>query len=101
MPNIYVGTLTGDVPSMAGVGTASEIIVPENVTRVGLMVTNISDQTIYLGFGQTATLKAGVVITPGGGAWSMDEYSYTKEAVTAIAHEGTLVIAFQEFINRA
>lgn len=82
---------------MAGVGTASEIVVPENNNRVGLSVTNISDQTIYLGIGFTATLKAGIVLTPGGGAWSMDEYSYSKQAITAIGHTSTLVIAFQEF----
>lgn len=96
-----IGTVSGSVPSMAGVGTTSERIVAENYSRVGLMITNISDGTVYLGIGNTATLKAGIVLNAGGGAWSMDDYSYSKEAITAIAHSGTLVIAFQEFVNLA
>lgn len=101
MPNLSVGTISGNVPSMAGVGTVSEIIVPENTSRVGLVVTNISDQTIYLSVGQTSTLRAGLVLNPAGGAWSMDDYTYSKDAITAIAHSSTLVVAFQEFVNRA
>ena len=84
---------------MAGVGTVSEIVVPANIDRVGLIITNIAEGTIYLGVDKTSTLKAGIVLTPGGGAWSMDEYSYNNGAITAIAHSGTLVIAFQEFIR--
>ena len=99
MPDFHVGTINAQVPSAAGVGTVSEVIVAENVDRVGLMITNISDGTIYLGIGNTATLKAGIVITPGGGAWSMDEYSYSNQAITAIAHSSTLIIAFQQFIR--
>lgn len=101
MPNIYTGTITGNVPSMVGVGTVSEVIIAENNQRVGLIVTNISDGTIYLGIGNTATLRAGIVLNSGGGAWSMDDYTYSKDAITAIGHSSTLVVAFQEFVNRA
>ena len=101
MPNILVSTSSASEPANGGVGTASEIVVPENTTRVGLTMVNISSETIYLGIGQTSTLKAGIVLTPDGGAWSMDEYSYTKEAITGIAHTKTLIIAFQEFVSRA
>jgi hypothetical protein len=97
MPNIRVYSINAEVPSRGGVGTVSEIVIPENINRVGLVVTNIADQTIYLGIGNTATLKAGIVLTPAGGAWSMDEYTYSKQAITAIADTSTLVIAFQEF----
>lgn len=100
-PSIYAGTISGNTPSMAGVGTVSEIVIPENTQRVGLVVVNISNQTIYLAVGQTATLKAGLVLTANGSVWNMDEYTYSKDAITAIAHAATLVISFQEFINRA
>jgi len=99
MPNLYTGTINGREPSRAGVGTTSEVVVPENMTRTGLVFTNISDQTIYLGVGHTATLKAGIVLTPAGGVWSMDEFSYNKQAITAIAHSSTLVVAIQEFYD--
>lgn len=101
MPNILVSTSSASPPANGGVGTTSEIVVPENANRVGLTMVNISDQTMYLGIGQTSTLKAGIVLNPAGGAWSMDEYSYTKEAITAIAHTKTLIIAFQEFVSRS
>ena len=64
-------------------------------------MTNISDRTMYLGVGNTATLRAGIVLTGGGGVWSMDDYTYSKEAITAIGDAATLTIAFQEFIVRA
>ncbi len=99
MPSIYVGTTSSNPPSMAGVGTVSEIIIPQNTERSGLVITNISDGTIYLGIGNTATLKAGIVLTPAGGVFSFDDYTYSKDAITAIAHSSTLVIAFQEFIR--
>lgn len=97
MPNIHTSTITGSVPAAAGVGIVSEIIVPANVDRNGLMITNISDGTIYLGIDTTATLKAGIVLIPGGGSWSMDDFSYSKGAITAIGHSATLIVAFQEF----
>ena len=96
-PNLLVYTINAETPSRVGVGTVSEIVIPANNNRVGLVVTNISDQTIYLGINNTATLSAGIVLTPGGGAWSMDEYTYSNQPITAIAHASTLVIAFQEF----
>lgn len=100
MPNIHVGTSSADAPSRARVGTTSEVIIPENINRVGLIVTNISEQTIYIGIGNTATLTAGIVLTGGGGAWSMDDYTYSKEAITGIGHAATLTVAFQEFVLR-
>lgn len=99
MPNLNTGTMSAEAPAMAGVGTASEIIVPANVDRVGLIVTNISDSTIYLGIENSATLKAGITLIPGGGSWSMDEYSYNNGAITAISTAATLVVAFQQFIR--
>ena len=97
MPNIYLGTINGNIPSRAGVGITSEIIISDNPKRSGLIITNISDQTVYIAVGQTATLSAGIVLNAGGGAWSMDDYTYSKEAITAVGHAATLVVAFQEF----
>ena len=100
MANIYEGPSSANVPSMAGVGTVSEIIVPMNNDRVGLMITNISSQTVYLALGgHPATLRAGIVLTADGGAFSLDSFSYTKDAVSAIAHASTLVVAFQEMVR--
>lgn len=99
MPDIHVGTISGNPPGREGVGTSSVIILPDNPSRYGLTITNISDGTIYLGIGQTATLKAGIVLNSGGGAWSMDDYSYSKEAITAIGHTASLEISYQEFVR--
>ena len=100
MPDFHVGTVSGAPPTQAGVGTSSVIIVAENVSRAGIIVTNISDGTVYLGIGQTSTLRAGIVLNAGGGAWSMDDYTYSKEAITGIGHAATLTVAFQEFVLR-
>lgn len=98
-PSFTVGTINAQAPGRGYVGTTSEIIVPETIDRVGLTVVNTSTQTIYLGINNTATLSAGIVLTGSGGAWSMDEYSFTNQAITAIAHAATITVAFQQFIR--
>ena len=99
MPNFEVGTINAEEPSHAGVGTTSEIIVPETIQRVGLTITNLSAGTIYLGINSTSTLSAGLVLSGGGAAWSMDEYTFSNQAITAIAHTSTLLVAIQQFIR--
>lgn len=101
MPHFEVGTITALSPGREGVNATSAIIIPENLSRSGLILTNISSGTIYLGIGNTATMRAGIVLTPNGGNWSMDDYTYSKQAITAIGDSGTLIVAYQEFVNLA
>lgn len=99
-PHLEVGTISAQPPGREGVGTASSVILPANNDRVGLIIVNISDGTIYLGINNTATLRAGIVLVAGGrGVWSMDDYTYTKDAIAAIGHSASLEISYQEFVR--
>jgi len=100
MPNILVGQIRALTASAVLVGTSSAIAVDQNLQRVGLIVTNVSTSTIYLGLsGSAATLKSGITLTPSGGAFSMDDYTFNNEVITAIAHTASSVLAVQEFVR--
>ena len=98
MPNFEVGTIHAKSPALKSIGSSSTEVLAQNLNRVGLELVNISDSTIYLGFtGNVAVLLNGSVITAGGGSWTMDEYNYTNEAVTAIAHTVASLLSVQEY----
>lgn len=101
MANFYSQTSTASAPTQVAVGATSTAAVSENYSRVGLILVNLSDSTMYIGFGATAVLGSGVVILPFGGAFSMNEFFYTKEAVNVIAHTADSLLAVQEFVVRA
>ena len=102
MPNFNVGTVSGSAPIQIDVDTASKEVVAENYSRVGLVMTNLSDSTMYISFGvSTAVLGSGMPILPYGGNFSMDEYTYSKEAINAISHSTNSLLAIQEFVNLA
>lgn len=97
-----LGVSSGLAPVQVGVDTTSATIVSENYSRVGLLLTNLSTGTVYLGFGlNAAVIGSGAVLGPSGGSFSMDEFSYTKEAVNAIAHADNSLLAIQEFVVRS
>ena len=101
MPNLLSGTISAASPKTVAVGTTSGEAVPANNNRVGLIMSNLSTGTVYLGLsGLAATLNAGIVLLPSGGTtWSMDDYTYNKDQVNAIAHAAGATVAFQEFIT--
>lgn len=102
MPNILVGSTQSAAPVQAAVGTSSIEIVAATEQRSGLTIVNISGGTVYLGFGTNAAiLRGGIAITADGGSWSMDEYTFTKEAINAIGHSATLLVGVQEFLTRS
>ena len=99
MPNFESGTINAEAPARAAVGVTSEEIVPETIGRVGLTVTNLSTQTIYIGINNPAVLNAGITLSGNGGNWSMDEFSWTNQQINAIGHAATLTVAFQQFVR--
>lgn len=98
MPNLHVGTINASAPTNTLVGIASAQAVAQNTSRVGLVLTNVSNSTMYIGLaGATAVLNSGIVLLPFGGAWVMDEYSYNNELINAIAHSAQNILCIQEF----
>ena len=71
-----------------------------NTDRVGLVLVNLSTSTIYLGLsGRYAVLNSGITITPNGGTWTMDEYTFNREKVSGIANTTNSIVAIQEFTS--
>jgi hypothetical protein len=100
VPNYHTGTINASAPTQVAVGIASGTVVAQNLDRQGLVLTNLSSGTIYLGLaGNTAVLGSGIVLSANGGVWTMDEYNYNNEAITAIAHAAGSALAVQEFIR--
>lgn len=86
---------TGSAPTSASVGTSSAQAVASNSNRKGLILTNVSANTISLGIGQTAVLNDGITLVPWG-VWVMDEYTFTTAAINAIAAAASSDLAIQE-----
>lgn len=99
MPNILSGTINASAPTNALVGTTPSVVVTANNDRVGLVLTNLSNGTIYIGIGNTSTLSAGIVITKDGGNWNMDEYTFSNQGISAVAHQANSILSIQELIK--
>ena len=100
MSNLNVFPINASPPTNVLIGATNTQAVAENTNRQGLILTNISTSTMYLSLmGFTATLNAGIVLTPNGGAWTMDEYNFNNSTINAIAHSAGNILCIQELIR--
>ena len=100
MPDLLTGSITAKTPDSASVGIASGTVLPFRYVRAGCTMINLSANNISLGFeGTAAILNKGITLTPNGGTWFMDDYTYTKGEITAIAAGATSILTIQEYIN--
>lgn len=98
MPNLLSGQVFSSAPAQVAVNSTSGAILASNTDRMGVALVNLSTGTIYLSFGlNAAVLGSGIALLPSGGTWSMDDYTFTKEAVNGIAHVDASALAVQEF----
>ena len=98
MPNFFTGQVNASAPANTLILTSTDTVVAANNDRVGLVVTNISSGTIYLGLGgREAVLNKGIVLTPNGGTWTMDEYTFNNQKVQGIGNTNNSIVAIQEF----
>jgi len=89
--------LTPIAPAAVSVGITSTSVLAANPDRKGLILTNTSPNYISLGFGAAAVLYSGVTLSPYGGVYVMDKYTYNQGTVTAIASAATSNLGVQEF----
>lgn len=83
-------------PASASVGLTSAQVVAANANRSGLVLTNVSNNRISLGFGSTAVLNSGITLYPGG-IFVMDSFMFDTAAVNAIASIAASGLAIQEY----
>ena len=100
MPSIYVGAISALAPTNTLCLSTTDALVAARTDRVGLVMTNLSNSTVYLGLGgREAVLNRGIVLTPFGGVWNMDDYTFTREKVQGIANTTNSIVAIQEFVT--
>jgi hypothetical protein len=87
--------LNANAPGVVTIGTSTTVLLAANASRTGLAITNISSNTIYLGFGVSAVLGSGIALLPGG-VFTMDEYSFYRGAINAISAVSSQ-LNYQEF----
>ena len=91
--------LSPGAPVTAAVGVASGVVLAQNLIRKGLVITNTSTsgQTISLHLsGGTAVSLSGITLWPGD-VWEMGRYTYTTNAISAIASAASANLGIQEF----
>jgi len=90
--------LTPSAPTVASVGVASAAAVAAAATRKGLILRNLSNARISLGFGSPAVLDSGVTLYPRD-TFDMREYDFDLSAVNAIASAAASPLAVQEYLT--
>lgn len=99
MANFHSGRLQAKDPDAISVGTSSIQLIPDNYTRAGLTVINISPNFVSLSFGGTAaTIYRGITLSPNGGSWTMDEYTFNNEQVNVVASGANSTVCVQEYL---
>lgn len=103
MPNILSSSVIALAPAQISVGVASTTVSAYNNQRVGLVAVNISAGTIYItaGNSNSAVVGTGIALNANGGVWVMDEYTFTIEQISAIAHSASSALSVQEFVIRS
>jgi hypothetical protein len=89
--------LSPSAPTVASVGVASAQAVAAAATRKGLILRNLSNARISLGFGSAAVLDNGVTLYPRD-TFEMDEYDFDLAAVNAIASAAASSLSIQEYL---
>ena len=91
--------LNAQVPASVSVSTSGTLVLNANAARTGLVLVNCSTGAVMsLALGTTApSVNSGITLQPNGGAWSMDQFSFTRSAVYAAASVASSTLAVQEF----
>jgi hypothetical protein len=88
--------LNAAAPTAVSVGVGTTPVLAANPKRKGLVLVNTSGNNISIGIDAPAVLNSGITLTPNG-AWTMNEFTFSKGAINAIAAGGASNLAVQEF----
>ncbi len=87
-------------PFNVSVDTVSELLVPANANRKGLVISVVTaNRFVSLGFGTPAVLHQGITLNNViESIWTMSEMTFTTAAVNAISGNNATIVAVQEFV---
>ena len=96
-PNIVktapVATVTDDSVT---VGAASTTILAANSKRTNVVLTNDSDETIYISRGDTAVMNKGIRVNANGGSYEIGVLNMYRGIVTGICASGGMNMCVSE-----
>jgi len=72
-------------------------VLAENLQRMGCIITNDSDEVIYLALGEAAVLNQGIRLNANGGSFTMDYNLLSLSAINAISTSGSKNLCVVEF----
>ena len=88
-------TIAPASPATYAVTNSSTTAVAANANRTSLVITNVGGVTVFFGLGAAAVSNSGIALVPSG-SWTMDRYTFTTSAITAICASAS-TLAIQEF----
>lgn len=88
--------LTPAAPATATIGTSSGMASAASANRTGVIVVNVSVNTVSIAIGSTAVLNSGITLYPGGSLVITDGRNVTGQ-INAIASAAGSVLSIQEF----
>lgn len=94
--------LVAGSPAAVVVTASSALLLAANTLRKGLTLTNLgASGNVSLGIGTTnaAVLNSGITLANNGGAFSMNEFTFTTGAINAIAAASGARVAIQEWTS--
>jgi hypothetical protein len=87
------------VNTKVSVGATSTAILTAKSGRTGAILTNDSDEIIYLGLGAAAVSNEGIRLNAAGGSYEINSSNLYKGAINAICASGTKNLAVVEFTS--
>ena|SRR3990167_3755288 len=81
---------------VATVGTANTAVLPTNIARKGATFVNDSNNKIYLGLGNVATLGKGIPLMPNGGAYEINWSNMFTGTISAMNNTGWSPLSVME-----
>lgn len=86
--NTGLNTANSVLNTFATIGLTSTLVLAANSQRRWLFLVNDSDENIYVSLGSAAVVGSGILLTPGGGALTLDTASMFAGDVYAICASG-------------
>ena len=86
----------GNSPANVTVGATSTSVIAANQDRTYLILTNDSNEVIYLGLDNAAESNKGIRLAASGGSVTFAGETLFKGAVNAICASGSKVLSIQE-----
>ena len=92
------GALSPSAPAVVSVdNVTSTPVVAANTNRKGLVLVNLSSNSISIAFGTAALFGQGITLIGPGGTFEMDSYTFSTAAVNALAGGAASALSVQEF----